>query len=258
MISWQLLNHWALWVIYGAAVAVFVALFFVTAPYGRHGRPGWGLTLPEKWGWGVMEFPSVALIVLAFVASLLRYGTPHPVSILLMLVWETHYIYRTFVFSSLMREGPKQFPVLIVVFALTFNTLNGFVNGYHLFFEPMQYAIRWLVDPRFLAGIVVFFVGFSLHVRSDRALRLLRAGGKSGYFIPSGGMFRYVSCPNYLGEMVEWAGWALLSWSTAGLAFAVFTFANLFPRALSNHRWYRETFGDEYPKERKAVIPFLV
>jgi len=157
MISWQLLNHWALWVIYGAAVAVFVALFFVTAPYGRHGRPGWGLTLPEKWGWGVMEFPSVALIVLAFVASLLRYGTPHPVSILLMLVWETHYIYRTFVFSSLMREGPKQFPVLIVVFALTFNTLNGFVNGYHLFFEPMQYAIRWLVDPRFLAGIVVFF-----------------------------------------------------------------------------------------------------
>ena len=39
-----------------------------------------------------------------------------------------------------------------------------------------------------------------------------------------------------------------------GLAFCVFTAANLIPRALSNHRWYRENFPD-YPANRRALIP---
>jgi len=40
----------------------------------------------------------------------------------------------------------------------------------------------------------------------------------------------------------------------AGLAFAVWTIANLAPRARSNHKWYRETFPD-YPENRKALLP---
>ena len=37
---------------------------------------------------------------------------------------------------------------------------------------------------------------------------------------------------------------------------AVFTFANLAPRAWSHHKWYRKKFPD-YPKQRRAVIPFI-
>ena len=40
----------------------------------------------------------------------------------------------------------------------------------------------------------------------------------------------------------------------AGLAFAVFTAANLGPRARSNHSWYQENFPD-YPEGRRALIP---
>ena len=47
-----------------------------------------------------------------------------------------------------------------------------------------------------------------------------------------------------------------MTWSLAGLAFALFTFCNLAPRALSNHRWYRETF-EHYPSNRRALIPGL-
>jgi hypothetical protein len=57
--------------------------------------------------------------------------------------------------------------------------------------------------------------------------------------------------------LIEWAGWAVATWSLAGLAFFLFTFANLVPRAVANHRWYRSTFVD-YPRERRAVIPWLV
>jgi len=39
-----------------------------------------------------------------------------------------------------------------------------------------------------------------------------------------------------------------------GLAFAVWTFANLAPRARAHHRRYHGHF-EEYPEERKALIP---
>lgn len=248
----------ALLVIYAGAVVVFVSLFFVTAPYGRHARPGWGLTIPEKWGWGVMESPSVLIVALVFAVALLRTGSVRPIATLFFLLWEVHYVYRTFVFTSLMRQGSRRFPLLIAFFAILFNVLNAYVNGYYLFFLPSAYTVAWLIDPRFLVGLVIFAAGFVTHVGSDRVLRLLRNGGRQDYSIPYGGMFRFVSCPNYLGELVEWAGWAVMTWSPAGLAFAVFTFANLFPRAISNHRWYLETFGPEYPQDRKALIPFVL
>jgi protein-S-isoprenylcysteine O-methyltransferase Ste14 len=74
--------------------------------------------------------------------------------------------------------------------------------------------------------------------------------------IPRGGLFRWVSAPNYLGEMMEWVGFAIATWSLAGAAFAVWTIANLLPRAVSNHRWYRSKFAD-YPPERRALIPWI-
>ena len=88
-------------------------------------------------------------------------------------------------------------------------------------------------------------------------LRKLRAPGETGYRIPHGGAFELVTAPNYLGEIIEWTGWAIASWSPAGLAFAVYTVANLAPRAVSHHRWCRERFP-EYPARRKALVPFLL
>ena len=91
-------------------------------------------------------------------------------------------------------------------------------------------------------------------MHSDNILLSLRKQGRTGYAIPDCGAFRYVSCPNYLGEILEWTGWAIATWSLGGLAFCVFTIANLVPRAFSNHRWYRDQFPD-YPPGRRALIP---
>jgi protein-S-isoprenylcysteine O-methyltransferase Ste14 len=105
--------------------------------------------------------------------------------------------------------------------------------------------------------VALFAAGYALNRRSDRTLRTLRAPGETGYRIPRGGGFRWVSSPNYLGEIVEWLGWALATWSPAGLAFAVYTAANLAPRAVDNHRWYREKFPD-YPADRRALVPYVM
>jgi hypothetical protein len=62
-----------------------------------------------------------------------------------------------------------------------------------------------------------------------------------------------VSCPNYLGEVVEWIGFAIAAGTLWPASFAAWTIANLVPRAFAHHRWYRETFED-YPKGRRAIL----
>ena len=47
-----------------------------------------------------------------------------------------------------------------------------------------------------------------------------------------------------------------MCWNLGALSFFAWTVANLAPRAFSIHKWYRGKF-DDYPPERKALIPFI-
>ena len=237
--------HIAPWIVLLSAIAVFPLLFFVTAPYGRHFRPGWGPAVGSRLGWVAMEWPSVVLFVLVWFANP---GFGMPMVTALGLLWLVHYVQRTFVFSLLQRSSGRRQAVLTVVLADVFNVLNATGNAAALHDRPF--------DALFLVGSVLFVGGLGLNVHSDQLLRRLRGPGETGYKVPFGGGFRYVSAPNYLGEIVEWIGFALAADTFAAWAFALFTFANLAPRALANHRWYRQRFAD-YPAERRALIPYL-
>ena len=144
---------------------------------------------------------------------------------------------------------------MIPLIALLFNLPNAYLNARWLSHFG-NYSLEWLWDPRFLAGTALFFGGMAVNWQADRILRELRKPGESGYKIPVGGLYGLVSCPNYLGEIIEWTGWAIATWSLPGLMFALYTAANLVPRARANHQWYRQTFND-YPKSRKAVLPLI-
>jgi protein-S-isoprenylcysteine O-methyltransferase Ste14 len=230
-------------------------LMFVAAPYGRHVRKGWGPTLNNRLGWILMELPSPVLVLTFFIIG------PHNQNItawVFLLMWQSHYIYRTFIFPALIRGGKDaRMPVMIMGSAVLFNLVNGSMQGSYLFNLSGGYATDWLLDPRFIGGLILFVTGYAVHAKSDAILRKLRKPGEAGYKIPTGGLYRYISCPNYFGEMIEWCGFALATWSISGAAFAFWTAANLLPRALMHHRWYHEKFAD-YPAERKAVIPFVL
>jgi 3-oxo-5-alpha-steroid 4-dehydrogenase 1 len=156
-----------------------------------------------------------------------------------------------------MKSTKKRMAALVVAMALVFNMVNGCAIGTHLFVIAPPYRMSWLKDFRFITGVVVFFVGFLTNVISDELLHKQKEYSGGTYRMPRGFLFRWISCPNYFGEIVEWLGWALLTWSMAGLSFFVWTCANLIPRALTYHRWYREHFP-KYPQKRKAVIPFVL
>jgi 3-oxo-5-alpha-steroid 4-dehydrogenase 1 len=236
-----------------AGIAVFVLLFTISAPYGRHARKGWGPAISSRLGWILMEFPSPTVLLICF---LYGQGAPGIAAWVLVAFWLTHYIHRTLVFPFRLRERGKQTPVMVVLMAVLFNVFNGYLNGRYLGVHSGAYGAAWFTDPRFLIGSAMFITGFLINLQSDQILFSLRAPGETGYKIPYGGCYRWISCPNYFGELIEWTGWAVACWSVPGLVFAFWTAANLVPRARSHHQWYRQHFPD-YPPQRKAVIPFL-
>ncbi len=233
------------------AVPVFGLLFRITAPYGRHHDGGWGPSLPSRAGWIIMEAPAVLFFVAVYSFGQWRL---EPVPLVLLALWQLHYLHRTLIYPWRMR-GQKKMPLLVVGLGLCFSFVNPYLNARHIS-HLADYGSDWFFDPRFVVGMVVMLIGFGINTWADMLLTRLRRPGESGYHIPAGGLFRFVSCPNYLGEMIEWAGWAIATWSLPGFCFAVFTVANLAPRAWSNHRWYQRTFA-EYPRARRALIPGL-
>jgi 3-oxo-5-alpha-steroid 4-dehydrogenase 1 len=142
--------------------------------------------------------------------------------------------------------------------AVLFNSVNGYLHGRWYFTLGQEYSINWFFSPQFIIGLAIFIGGMAINLHSDHILRNLRKTGEkeTEYKIPYGGVFRWVSCGNYFGEVTEWIGWAVLTWSLPGLVFALWVMANLVPRARSHHKWYHEKFPD-YPPERKAIFPFL-
>ena len=236
-----------------AAVAITTLMLFVVAPYGRHARKGWGPSIDNRLAWVVMEAPAPLVFAACFVVGAHRDTLPAWVFLLL---WEAHYIHRAFIYPFGLRGTGKRMPVFVAGMALLFNGVNGYLNGRHLFAFSDGYAATWLADPRFIVGVGLFLAGYLINRKADHTLRGLRQPGESGYAIPHGGLYEWISCPNYLGEIIEWFGWAMATWSLAGLGFAVWVLANLMPRARAHHLWYRERFKD-YPPARKALVPGL-
>ena len=236
-----------------AAPIASAVLLRVPAPYGRHARPGWGPEMPRQLGWVLMELPAAAVFALFFLA-----GTGADVSTvwIFLLLWQLHYLHRSLVYPFRLKSRGKTNPVLIVGLAVAFNFCNGYLNGRYLGLHADRYTAAWLRDPRFIIGLGLFVLGFALNRHSDGILLRLRGPGETDYKIPLGGAFRLVSCPNYLGELLEWTGWAVLTWSLPGLLFALWTAANLIPRARTHHQWYKEKFP-KYPPQRRIILPYL-
>jgi len=238
---------------FALAVVTFVALRLFPAPYGRYSRAGWGPTVSPRTGWLLMESPAVL-----FFAGVYAFGQHRTevVPLALLCLWQLHYVHRAFFFPFRLLGSARRMPLLVVLLGLSFNLLNGWINARWIS-DLGRYPQSWLLGPRFLGGMTAFVAGFLVNLSADRTLLRLRKPGDTGYSIPQGRLFEWVSCPNYFGEIVEWFGWALASWSWAGLAFAVYTTANLAPRALAHHAWYRGHFS-AYPPRRKALVPLIL
>lgn len=235
---------------------VFFALQKITAGYGMMYSNIWGPSIGNRAGWVIMELPAFAGMLIIWLLSPRGLQTGAAVCAAL---FEIHYFQRTFIFPLLLR-GRNRMPLAIILCGVLFNLINAYLIGgwlFHLAPEGM-YGAEWLGSWQFILGTAIFLAGMVINLQSDYIVRHLRKPGDTRHYIPRGGMYRYVTSANYLGELTEWAGFAILTWSLAGAVFLFWTFANLAPRAKKIHSRYLDEFGDEYRGlGRRYLIPFI-
>lgn len=245
------------------AFAAFVIIggFFAQSSYGRFSTTTLGLNLNPKLGWWLMEIPATVFFLVFFLTGPNRF---EPTALVLAAIWLLHYANRGWFFPLSIRQVPGKrgsFNISVLGMGMLVTCMHGYLNGALFSHDYLdQYSTAWLADPRFLIGLAIYLGGFALIVNSESIVRNLRDKADPGaaeYKIPMGGAYKYVTSPAYLGEMIAWAGFALLTWSLAGVVIFLITAGNLVPRAIATHKWYREKFED-YPAERKALIPLVV
>lgn len=228
----------------------------VPVVYGRHETGQYRFRIPTRLSWVLMEAPA-SLVFAWFI-----FTGPLPVSppiIALFIMWQLHYFHRAFIYPFQLQIRPgSTTPLRMTLSGATLCTACGYLNGVFI----STYAVHlqsndWFYSPAFIIGSIMFIAGYALNKVSDSQLMSLRKKNPDAYSIPYGKGYRWVSCPNYLGELLTWFGFACAAWSVAGLAFALMTASNLIIRALENHQWYKDKFGN-YPSDRKAIIPFLL
>ncbi|GJQ13552.1 hypothetical protein GpartN1_g5343.t1 [Galdieria partita] len=238
------------------AAITFPLLLVVDAPYGKLFSSSWGPTVRTDIGWIIQEAPAFFLFLWFALKGSSRLKEPS--YMLLSSMFLGHYLQRAFIFPLLMKTPGKPTSLIVVLSAFGWNVINGYLVGRGLFHFEAKLSRDWYQSPIFIAGALCWLCGFVINLHSDHILRNLRKPGEKGYKIPHGGLFRWVSCANYFGEMVEWSGWALASQSLAGALFVFWTVANLLPRAIRYHQWYIQKFSSYVTLNRKACIPFLI
>ena len=246
------------------AALIFVGSFFGTAAYGGRfggGKKRKGIKLNSKVGWVVMELPGLLVFPIVFFQGANAW---QPVPLFFLAVWMFHYTNRALVAPLLMRVQPgseSSFALNVVIAGWLTLLLHGYFNAEYIAELGSHYTVDWFSDPRFIIGLAIYLFGFTLNVHSDYILRNLRSKNPSPdeprYKIPYGGGFKFVSCPQYLGEILSFVGFTVMTWNFGAVFVLAMTVGNLVPRAIYTHRWFHKTFP-EYPAERKAVIPGIL
>lgn len=238
------------------ALFVFIALYFVKAGYGMFRTRQWGWAINNKVAWVLMEAPVFVVMFVLWAQSGVHFALPQ---YLFFLLFQLHYLQRSFVFPFLLK-GKSKMPVAIMAMGIVFNVLNGCMQAGGLFyFPPEAYSegLSYLLRPNAIIGLLLFFGGMLVNLHSDHVIRHLRKPGDTRHYLPARGMYHYVTSANYLGELTEWVGFAVLTATPAAWVFAWWTAANLIPRAHAIHKKYRAEFGDEAMGSRKRIIPYI-
>jgi 3-oxo-5-alpha-steroid 4-dehydrogenase 1 len=117
-----------------------------------------------------------------------------------------------------------------------------------------------------------------------KEVNVVLSANREYYGVPYGLLYKYISFPNYFCELLEWSAFAIAAAPIPPLSkvleslsalsldsmlhanippefahpylFLIGTLLPMVPRAYRAHRWYHKTFPS-YPKERKAIVPFV-
>ncbi|PMD45850.1 steroid alpha reductase-like protein [Hyaloscypha variabilis F] len=145
---------------------------------------------------------------------------------------------------------------------------NIFKNSFHYWVLSGAWLAYWIYAPGSytsletpltrnldIIGLILYLFGEVSNFHTHVTLSKLRSKGGTERGIPKGYGFNWVTCPNYLFEMIAWTGVLLVTRSSATVLFMVVAMGQMQIWAQKKERAYRAEFPKEYRKKRYAIIP---
>lgn len=217
-----------------------------------------------------VKVPGISLTHFPATGSLLvsnnkKFSTNQDWEYLFIGLWSVHFLRRT-VEVLFVHDYRRRMPLIESIGAPVYYWFFAFWTGVALRHDN-GYKQTFL--PLIVVGSIIFFLGefgnsychFKLKAfRKER--RQQSFSEKSQHVIPHGFLFEFVSCPHYLCEIVSWIGFFIATWTLPSALFLLATILTLVTYSYKKHKAYQEEFNgtagkDLYPKNRKALIPFI-
>ncbi|XP_014478631.1 PREDICTED: very-long-chain enoyl-CoA reductase [Dinoponera quadriceps] len=172
--------------------------------------------------------------------------------------WTVHYAKRLYETLFVHRFSHATMPLRNLFKNCSYYWLFTMYVAYHVN-HPLYTAPCW---GKFYTGAAVFALCELGNLCVHLALRDLRPPGTTVRKIPMPtnlftGLFRYVSCPNYTYEIGSWIGFTVMTSCLPAGLFAIAGAYQMAVWALGKHKAYKKEFPS-YPKNRKAIIPFIL
>ncbi|KAI8098749.1 3-oxo-5-alpha-steroid 4-dehydrogenase-domain-containing protein [Halteromyces radiatus] len=202
--------------------------------------------VPSKYGMLVIYFPSMILCLIGVLWSL---SQPRHVK-LVALFSLLHFVKRIYEVLFIHHySGQSLFKDNITIAC----SYAGF-SIIQLYFTSSVPKSR-VNQFEILCGTLLYFFGEGLNHYHHLILADLRKDGSKEYKIPQGGLFNFIWCPHYLGEIIAFIAMSLLSQHISTLAFQSISILYLAVRAYNTRLWYEHKFG-KIPK-KACLVPGL-
>lgn len=150
----------------------------------------------------------------------------------------------------------------------TMPLFNIFKNSFHYWALSGAWLAYWIYAPNSytalstpltqkldILGLVLYIFGEVSNFHTHITLSKLRSKGGTERGIPKGYGFSWVTCPNYLFEMIAWTGVLCVTRSTATVLFMVVAIVQMQLWAVKKEKALRAEFPKEYRRKRYAIIP---
>ncbi|KAJ1890434.1 hypothetical protein LPJ66_007480 [Kickxella alabastrina] len=184
---------------------------------------------------------------------------PHKITVLALTMYNVHIMLRLKESAydqpaTKARMHISQYAVGIIYYAVT--PLAVVVDS---FYRP-----AWKSPPVWavIAGLAAYAYASVHQWRCHHILYNLRTQSlreDSGYVVPTGDLFAYVACPHFFCEILVYVAiWMVTGFQATTLLWNIgWIITGLGITAGESHRWYKRTFGDKYPRNRRALVPFI-
>ncbi|KZZ91419.1 steroid alpha reductase family protein [Moelleriella libera RCEF 2490] len=125
-------------------------------------------------------------------------------------------------------------------------------------YSPRSLAARAEEPLLDLVGLAIYLFGETGNALVHLYLSSLRSRGGTERKMPSGYGFALVTCPNYMYEILSWAGIIVASRDWTVAFFIAIGAAQMYTWAQGKERAYRAQFPDKYKKKRFVILPGLL